>query len=307
MRKIFIVVLILFWSNNLFSQLYYAHKGWRSFYADINTDSAHVEIFEYAPKFFMLQDLDECLKPKNQDDKLKYISTKSQIEQKRGKFYLTYKIENEKNKKVKLKSCKTDYRLDFRKRSYSTKKATYSHKLNDSLSANINFGSSAFFLTQENLPFDEYTKAVDVIFDSINTRILFFKDTTVNLYYMKANAISQIDSGEIYDLLEKANYKNTCAKYFIYKLSQQKPEALVNYVKKEPVNKKELLNLIMDHERFKEITNNVKAIPVKSSAKKQIVKQKTKRIAEDTAIASGLITLVMAELAIIPLLIVWIF
>ena len=313
MRKFLILVLIgLVASNQAISQLYIGHKGWRNCFVEINKDSAHVEIFSVSPPDFTAKNCDEILFSINNVSDACFEGRSTKIIKNRS-YYLFYKPNYRKRPyKIKLKSCTNDNRKKFRNEAYASDKRIMIRNLNDSLSgpksiAHLDINNPIRRVTQNHLSDSNFVDLVDSVSDSLIKIILTTKDSLVDYYYIMSDSINKLDSINIYKLLANGAYNYPFEKYFMYRLSLTRPDYLIRYVDKDPVNKKSLLKAIRNHNNYKEIIKKVKETPLKSTGKKEIQKQKAKRIMTDFAIGTAYVSIILSEVALLTGIIIWIF
>ena len=133
------------------------------------------------------------------------------------------------------------------------------------------------------------------------------KNPIVGSYYNKIDSIALLDSNDVFKLLSKANYKYYYGKFLLYKLAEKNPELLIQYIDKNPLNKKAILLAIRNHNNFKEITKNIEEADLTSKGKKQITKQKSKRVITDVGIGTVYFTVVISEVALLTAFTIWIF
>lgn len=287
------------------AQLYFAKKGWTFYYAEITGDSARVEVFS-SYRYFTHLESDEYIKLENEETKSLSAEKQNRLIKSNEKVNLLHKIRN-KYDKAKLKPIEVDNRDHFRKEAYSTRKANEVHKFGDSLSVENRFSYYALHFSLEKLPLNEYIHEVDRKVDSAKTSIIQSKDSLVTYYYNMADNLEEIDPAQAFDLLSKADYKKAYGKYLIREMAMKKPALLIQYINKKPINRKPILRTIRQHDKFKEIVSQVKAEPGKSKGKRLLVKQKFNRHLSDAGAISLAVSVVAVELAIIPLVIIWIF
>lgn len=306
MKKIYLLLIILFWSNNIFAQLYYARYGGRDYYVEMIRDSVHLEIFNLPPSSNYVKLHDEFLYSDNKNSNVLFIGKQFQISKTENKIYLIDKS-IKKEGKIKLEICKLDLRdknahLDYIERELD--------ELKDSLSGPFGFNydrneSIKGAINADEYLYDDYVKLVNNIKDSIAINILKSKDPKVDFYYNILDSLSFIDSNIVYDLLSKVNFKSFYGKKFIYKLALHRPEYLVNYMDKNSLNKDSLLIAIKDHKKSNEIIQKVKETPGKSEGRREILKQKTKRMSGNIATVGLYGVVVLAELSVLVVGILW--
>jgi hypothetical protein len=107
--------------------------------------------------------------------------------------------------------------------------------------------------------------------------------------------------------LTEVDYKYKYGQFLLYKISLYSPECLIHYADKNTENKKTFLHAIKEHNEYSQIVKKVKETQLNTKGKKEIVKQKSKRIIEDAAIATLYITLILVEIAAFVLVVIWIF
>lgn len=309
MRKALLILLLII-SGHGFSQLYFARLTYFEFYVEINKDSAHVEIFRYNRYYFTGKKSDEFLfRQTNKGDTL-FAGEKNKIIKTKGLYYLLYYPKNQKKQsKVELMLCLSDNRENLRKQDYSFIMKQKLIRLEDSLSGPVisiktNADEAISDLNTSKFSYHEYKRVTSRLSDSLILKIIELKDPVASYFYAAIDSLKLLDTNRVYNLLSTAKYNFFYGKYLLEKVAKEKPELLVRYIDKDPSNKKTLLQTIKYHRHGYEMIKNVKAVPLKTKGKKEIVKQKRKN-AVDNALASGLyITIILAELALLTLLIV---
>ncbi len=306
MKKIYLVLLILLLSNNIFAQLYYAHRGGRDYYLEIFQDSAHLEIFCFPPASNYVKLYDEILYSENKVNNVLFIGKQYQISKKENDLYLADKTQK-KVEKIKLETGKLDRR---EKNAHLEYIESQLDEIQDSLSGP--FGSNEYktgriagLINADEYLYDDYTKLVNHIKDTMVMNMLKSKDPETDFFYNILDSLSYVDSNLVYNLLSNVNFNGFYGKKLIYKLALQKPEYLINYVDKNPENKDSLLLAIREHKNNREIHENIKKTPGKSVGRKEILKQKTKREAGNIATTGLFGVVVVAELSVLVLGIIW--
>ncbi len=311
-----IIALILF-SNTSFSQLYEKNCKNYQYYAEVKQDTARVEIFlnksiEHSYNQQLMCD-EVLLRNKRKSDTL-FIGKENLIVFKFDFLYLISKnvITSEKTiSKVRLKRTEKDYRPYLRKSTYSADKIQFIRKLLDSLACPKNKDRPKIYTSLYSLNSESNLSTYKLKFDSIYQAELALihstRDTMVDFYYKTADSIAQTDSATILSLLSKADYGYNYAHYFLYKLSQVKPEILIKYVDSNPSNKKALLKDIRYNKYCNSIHKSVKNTKTNTKGKKEILKQKRRRITESTLLGAAYVTIIAAEVSLVVLLVVWIF
>jgi hypothetical protein len=322
MKKLLTIVFVLIFTNEVFSQLYTGFKDKfivHRFYVDINSDSAHLEIFAFSNRGFCKKEYDKYLLPNAKSSDICFQNNDVQIQQKGNHYFVLFKSSllhkvklHDKRNKIHLKPCIQDDRLLQRKRAYYWEKATYLRKLEDSLRGPINsipqysrFGTMA--LWSDSLSLDDFVAITNIISDSLIYKITKITDPVVRNYYNACDSINKLDTSIICNLLADMVYNYSYEKYFIYKLALKRPDCLIQYVDKNPVNKVSLLRAIRNHNKYKEITKSVKECSLNTKGKKEIVRQKTKRVVTDISLGTAYLTIILSELALTTGFFIWIF
>jgi hypothetical protein len=324
MKKLLTLVFVLIFTNEVISQLYTGFKDKfivHQFYVDINSDSTHLEIFAFSDRGFCKKEYDKYLLPNTKSNDICFQNKDVQIQKKGDHYFLLFKSsllhkvnKHDKRNKIQLKPCIQDDRLVQRKRAYFSEKETYLRKLEDSLRGPINsvpqysrFGTMT--LWSDSLSFDDFIAITNKISDSLIDKITKKTDPIVRNYYNACDSINKLDTSIICHLLADIvyNYTYSYEKYFIYRLALTRPECLIQYVDKNPVNKLSLLRAIRNHNKYKEITNSVKECSLNTKGKKEIVRQKTKRIVTDITLGTAYLAIILSELALMTGIIIWIF
>ena len=307
MKKVKLIITILFFSTHLFSQLYTAKKGCFIIYVDIKGDTARKEIFSDNHHVRLISLIDDELLFKKKNDTI-YSHSTSYIINKKTKYTLNTKILG-RNKKIILQKCKEDHRDLFRKQGYQKRRLLALYQLhdsisykNDSLSYGIVKPLSSF--NTYNLSYNVFVKMCDSLADSIKSIFVRRQDPNINYLYQKADSINSLDSLSIYMFLEGLDYQRYYAKYFLYKLSEKKPELLISYINRNPNNKNKILYAIRYHKKLEEIIQNIKQVPISCRGKKEIQKQKSKLTSTNILTGVTYVGIIIAEIAIITLIIV---
>ncbi len=317
MRKTFIVIFIILFSNQAFSQVFYASKGYlvyTSFYAEIKKDSSYLEVFFLEPPDFINKGINDTLISDGINGRISYTGKQTQIVKIGNTYYLTYpkNWRNGKKKNIELKILKNDRRDSIRNEAYACDKRVMLMKMADSLLGSdylirYDINKAIRAITKEHIMDSNFVELVDEAADSIVNKIMTEKDPFVDHYYKMADSIEQLDTAVIYQLLSKENLKFKYCQYFIYQLSIKKPENLISYLDKNPSNKEVILSSIRNSPNLKEITKNVRKTSIKSKGEKEILKQRRKKIASDIAIGSAYGAIVLSEIGLVILAIIWIF
>ncbi len=217
---------------------------------------------------------------------------------------------NTKFRKVILEKCTLDGRDPLRKYAYIDLKTDKVYRLYDSLCGPIypiQSNRSAFELNSEQkaLPFNDYRTVVDAHYDSIYKNIMTYKNPEIDRFYRKIDSLKYIDSTEAFALLANTNYELYCAKYLLKQMAKERPELLIRYIDKHYTNRDIVLKAVRNHSYFRQITRNVKACSAKKApGKTMLVSQRTNRVVRDVAAGTLYTVILLAELSIIPLLII---
>ena len=107
--------------------------------------------------------------------------------------------------------------------------------------------------------------------------------------------------------MDSADYSLGYGQYFLFQLSQENPALLIRYLDQEPENRRSLLRAIRHHPNYKQILDSVKTVEPKTAGKRKVLRQKSLRIVGYIANGTISVTLILAEVALIVLLFVWIF
>ncbi len=309
MRKA-LLILVLLISTSAFSQLYNARLTFYDFYAELNKDSAHVEIFRYNRYYLTGTISDEFLLPKSNSRDTLFAGKQNKIIRSQGSYYLLYYNKlSKKHGKIKLEISRTDDRELYRKQAYAYTKKRSLMRLEDSLSGPVKTIRTDYYevinyINSGGVSSDNYAILVDRAFDSLSAKIIELKDPVAINFYNTLDSLDRLDSNRIYNLLSTANYNFFYGKYLLEKVAKEKPELLVRYIDKDPGNKKTILQTIKYHSHLYEIIKNVKTVPLKTKGKKEIVRQKRKNTISNTVAGGLYISIILAELALLTLLIV---
>ncbi|MCE3259756.1 MAG: hypothetical protein K0S12_1397 [Bacteroidetes bacterium] len=290
-----------------FSQVYYAVKGNRHFYVDMNKDSAHIEVFQRFRYMIALKD-EAILQFKGKSDTL-FSGTKYNVTRKGNNYFLLHSPAGQKTEKIQLTPNYVSTSRGFmRKSAFLTLTKKQLTRLQDSLSGPKRSATISFlplYKTHDTLVYAEYARVVTHIKDSLSLAIQAMKDSTVDNYY-KVTTLSFRDSTKIFDLLSTADYKFYYGKYLLRHVALHQPELLVRYIDKRPANQKIILKTIRNEEDFRRLTASVKATALHTKGKKLIVRQKNARLAADASIVGLNVVIVLAEIGLIVLLVKWI-
>ncbi len=312
MRILKLVLFLVLLPYTATAQLYEGKKGSHTYFVELTADSVHVIQFQiYYPYRFSIQEIEETVS-RNQNSDTISINEKTFLLRKKDLNFLISKTLRKKETKIKLKICQLDRRDELRKEAYATLKTSELNHLRDSLANPFNFGKLDIDLSirqikTDSVSFDAFKKQLDVKAEALRDLILQTRSPISDRYYAVMHSFQQTDSAEIVQLLDSANFKYTYSKDFLYALSQENPDNLIHYVDQDPVNKKTLLKSIRNHKEYRKITSSIKTVPLHSKGKKEILKQRRKRTATDIAIGAGSATIVLAEIALLTGLLIWIF
>lgn len=236
------------------------------------------------------------------------------ILKRKNNYLLFYRPDPRKKKyKVILRECKVDDRSYRRLEAYAELKDQEIYSLRDSvLAPGMELYSSlrrTFIYSDQNLPDSLLRKQIDSVSDSLKHEIIHVHKPKVELYTKVGDSIATTDTATIFRLLANAGYDrgNRYSQLFLEKLAYSKPEYLIQYIDQNPINKKEVLNTIAGHRLNKQIVRRVKEIDVITPGKKEIVKQRGKRVRQNIVAGGTALFLVAFEVGLIVGLITWIF
>ncbi|MFA7274051.1 MAG: hypothetical protein WC044_09285 [Crocinitomicaceae bacterium] len=315
MRHYFLLFLLMGFSTALHAQLYEGKKSGFKFFVEVFADSAKVEVFRnyYLYRYeFAYKEGEEILVGQSNTDTL-FRGIQNQLYKKKKTFYLKSSFNGKDVFIVKLSDCKYDSRDLLRKKAYSSRQMHQLNRLQDSLShpnqTEFTDVTSAFYqLNRDSGSFEAYALRTNRCADSLREMIILSsRSAAVDRYYEVGLSLDTADSSEVFKLLENANYQYEYARYFVFTLSQVKPDWLIQYVDKNPANKESLLKNIKNHPHFKEIHQKVKESSMNLNGRKEILKQKRKRNTSNVAVGALSVTIVLAEVALVVGLIIWIF
>ncbi|HYG40879.1 MAG TPA: hypothetical protein VD908_19780, partial [Cytophagales bacterium] len=290
------------------------------FYVDVKKDRAHVEIFTINSRtYYVHKPNDDFLNPVNNGNDTIFTGEKNHLLKVKNGYRLLYKpTRSKKTRSIKLEESLKDERSVLRNKAYTFDLRLRIQKLEnlmpdsshptDSGSVLTNSGKTYLNGIDINLPCSLYKKQVDKLGDSL-TALLLKQDTLLQYFYPTSDSIEFLDSAIIHSMLSKASYYyvSSYSNDFLYQLSLKKPEYLINYLDGNPANKNEILNAIRDHYEYEAIIEKVKEVETRSVARKEVMKQKGKRVKGDILAATGITLLIAAEVTAMVLLGIWIF
>lgn len=296
MRKCLLILLSLL-SFHAFSQLYIGYKAAVYYWVDLKKDSVHVEIFKDHSSFLEKLD-DEVLKTQGMN-KVLFWSSRNKILNQKNTLYLVNKDASGKEQRIKLQQASKDDRENLRMESYYSFKNTEINTLQDSLAGSN--GKSAFTL-EKNMDWStssDYFKAVDKAAAELSKKINAKADPTALSFYKIMDSVPTMSASDLLEYVGKAKYEFYYGKTLLYRVGVHRPEVLVAHMNKNPSNYDQILLTIKDHKYYKEIIEGVHSWPEKSKAKKDIEKQKRKRMMKDGAYRNLFKGLIVAEVAIV--------
>lgn len=306
MLKPLLIFLLLF-SGNAFSQLYFGNKNHCNFYVEMTKEGAHVEAFRYF-HYSIGKRADEHLLPSTNAKSTIFKGPQSQILKTNNKYFLLYKFPNKKKAvEIELTISPTDPREEIRKKAYLADKIRYLRRFEDSLSGaqvtlNMPIREPFRFINDSGQTSGDYARLIDSVSDSLITKIIELKDPSVNYFYSRIDSLQYLDTMTVYSLLEKTNYTFFYSQYILQKIALEKPGLLIRYLDKKPTNKKTVLRTIKYHRALDEIVNKVKESPLKTKGKREIVRQKAKRQAGSFFGGVTYVTIILAEFSLLILL-----
>lgn len=305
-RKTILIVIILI-SGHTFSQLYYAKKGNLHFYADLKKDSVHTEVFSCNSYNFVYKKSDEVLHTKNNRDTI-FEAKLNQILKIKNTYYLLYKFKtSDRTRKIELQIAKFDNRDYFRKDAYARTKRLQLYRAADSLSGSdklIRIDLNSIKEINTSIPFTDYVIKVNHVFDSLKQTIIDLKDPKAVQFYLMMDSLPTMDSTAIYDLLSKTQYRFFYERFLIQQVAFNKPEILINYIDKDPTNKRLILKTIRDHINSNAIIEKINETRLNTKGKRQIVKLNKKKRRMNALAGVLYVTIIMAELALLTLIVV---
>ena len=303
MKRLLIIITVIILSNQAFAQVYKGFKRGINYFADVRNDNARVEAFRYDYPDFYYKDFDEVLKSVNTGSDTLYSGKNAHIIHHRNKYYLIYKTT-----KVRLDTISFKELNYYRNKVYeSTKRIEVMH-LEDSLRSshyvfnpNIN---NTFRLLNKDIPDSTFKILADRTSDSLINIILKIHKPKFDYYVRMGDSIDKLDTTTIFNLLANTeyNYNISSSMYFLYKLALKKPEYLIQYIDKNPPNKNSILDAIKDSKVSNFIIDKVKEVNVNTEGKRGIVKQRVKRIRENTVAITVYTLIVVGEIALLVFL-----
>jgi hypothetical protein len=302
MKNIFLLILICFTLSG-FSQLYFGDKHNTYYYVEIKGDSAHLEVFK--DELYSVYKTDETTLNKNQDPNIPFGSYHKIIKSK-DKLNLLYKNASSNDvTKIELRIAPKDNRELLRKEAYYCKKNKTLSDLQDSLAGPTH--RSTYTIERNNdstVSSRDYIKSTDLIMDSLSKQIVAAADKTALSFYADIDSLYALRPNDIFNLLNKAKYEFHYGRSLVYSTATMRPEVLIQFVDKNTVNKPTILRVIRDHRYHDAIIAKVKAYPVESYAKSEIIKQKRRKTIKDRAGKGVFAALIVAEIGLIAALII---
>ena len=308
-RQVVIFIFCVFCFKSAYSQLFVGGKH-LEFYVEITPDSAHVESY-YSWRYRTVQTRSEefLVKNPNASDTV-YRGNNFHIIKMRDEFLL---IDQSKKRtsKISLKSCSFEMRDQVRKDAYLGLKMDALYQLRDSLADSSLFRNLLDYRllphVSDSIDLDRYKREMDSAYSKLMEPIILSESARVHHYYKMAHSINEINTNELFTLLDSANYSFHYGQYLVYQLSQENPALLIQYLNQEPANSRSILRAIRNYEHAEQIHDSVKTVKEKSAGRRKILRQK----AIHQAGMVGGITLYsvafLAEITGIVLLFVWIF
>jgi hypothetical protein len=223
--------------------------------------------------------------------------------------FLYPRDKKDKTIKIRLKLCTLDDRAATRIRSYYTIRRLELMNLKDSLNgpgSSFNPSSRFDYGEEDNLSYEDHINLIEKAADSNKKQVVASENPQVAFYYKMSDAINTLDSTQIYKLLSEGNYSFHYSQYFLKKLALRRPELLIRYIDKNPMDKDTILRAIKNHNEYRLITEKVKETNIKSKGEKEIVRQKTKRVIKEISTGALLATFVLGQFALLALAVVWI-
>jgi hypothetical protein len=285
-----------------FAQLFLGDKNNTYHYVELKGDSAHLEIFK--DQLYSLIKIHDEVLTKSQDSTMPYGSSNKVIKQK-NKYYLLYKPSTSNDvTKIELKPCLKDIRESLRKEAYFCQKNQELSQLQDSLAGPAQRSTYSLTRNTDTIPSKEYIRITDQLMDSLSKEVIASADKTAQSFYKDMDSIYNMKQNEIFNLLNKAKYEYHYGRSLVYTTATVRPEILISFIEKNNTNKLIVLRTIRDHKYLKGIITKVKAYPVDTYGKAEILKQNRKRNVRESAGRAAFAGLILAEIALIAGLIV---
>jgi hypothetical protein len=297
MRRLFTLVLA-FITANAFSQLYFSDKKDVYYYVELNKDSAHVEV--YKDFIYSVAKWDDVMLFTKGQGEVLFTSENNKIVKDKNSLYLLHKETPGKNVlRLKLVQAPRDDREGLRMESHYCMRKDQLYKLEDSLAGLT--GKSTYTLNRDKdwTSSAGYIKELDKVFDSLSRKITRKADANAVRTYAIMDSLPQMSASDLLEYLKKAKFEYYYGQTLLYRMGTQRPEVLIAFLNKHPERKEEVLTAIRDHKYYKEIIASVKSWPEKTPVKKEIEKQKRKRMARDGAFRSLYFGLIAIEAVVI--------
>ncbi len=299
-----LIVIISFLSLNSSAQLLFGDKKDTYYYLDIKGDSARLEVFQ--DQLYTIYKIDETTLNKGQEQNILFYGSGHKIVKIKGKMNLLYKnaLTNE-ILKIELLPTPKDNRESLRKEAYYCKKSKELTNLQDSLAGPSHRSTFSIDRNPDNsYSSAEYIRFTDQLMDTLTKQIASAADKTALAFYKDVDSIYTLTPTEIYSLLNKAKYEFYYSSAFVYAVAVARPEVLISFVDKNSPNKLFVLKSIRDHKYHDAIIAKVKAYPVDSYAKSEILKQKRNNTMRSKAGKGAFVALIVAEVGLIAALII---
>jgi hypothetical protein len=301
------ILFLSFFPTLAFSQGFRGESGDKTYFVEIKNDSALVEAYYYKRPDFVIKYFDAivALNDKNSENKVQLL--------KKGLQYVleVRKPNSTQFEKVRLKSDESRSGRILRNNSYSSEKRMLVGKLADSLSGPQEYirvdVHNTYRKIDNHLEENDYKARVDNITDSLTAEIHRLKSPSIDSIYQKFDAVAQLDSAVIVSFLSTEEYRHHYSRHILHNIAIERPELLIAYLDTKPSNKKRILSSIKYSPRLEEITRSVKNTELSSKGKKKIIRQKSNRTMGDILAGAAYATIVLAEVAGLVALGVWIF
>lgn len=303
MKNAFLILICCF-SLNLSAQLLFGDKKDTYYYLDIKGDSARLEVFQ--DQLYAIYKIDEITLNKGLEQNVLFFGSNHKIVRIKGKMNLLYRkaLTNE-TLKIELLPAPKDNRESLRKEAYYCKKSKELANLQDSLAGPSHRSTFSIERNPDNsYSSAEYIRFTDQLMDTLTKQIISAADKTALAFYRDIDSIYTLTPNEIYTLLNKAKYEFHYGGALVYATAIARPDILISFVDKNSPNKLFVLKAIRDHKYHDAIISKVKAYPVDSYAKSEILKQKRNKSVRSKAGKGAFVALIVAEVGLIAALII---
>lgn len=300
----FVLIYLLFFSFSIISQNFTYNIGQKNFEIRVKEDTAWVSEY-HLHRLYQTLERRECLTI----DPLKPHLLTSVYYKLEPKPY-GYKFYYRKGPKKRYKSVKlTDDISQSDEAMLLGERTNYLFMLRDSLSGPqnslpIDFDQITLPSKGDSLALTAYISTLDTSFNRLADQMDSLKNPTIDTLYQKIDSLKSISDVDIIQLLSTANFNFFYGKKLLYKLSKERPQVLINYIAKNPTNKKEVLRAVRWHPKAKEICAHIKATAGSSKAKRQIKRQYRVQKLAKVGASIAYISIIAAEIAAIVALVV---